>query len=74
MHKYDLKETISGKVKFMYYRDKELWYKTHNGFSFGVPIEDTGTATFNAEDKGIFFMRWIAPALKEFNKSVVFTG
>ena len=47
------------KVYFQYYRDKELWYKTTNGFIFPVPIKDVGTATFLKEDKAIFCMRWI---------------
>lgn len=52
------------KVKFDFYRDGELWYKTENGFKFPVPIDDTGTATFNSEDKSIFFMRWIRQHLE----------
>lgn len=47
------------KVKFEYYRDKELWYSTEDGFKFPVPIEDVGTGVFKVEDKAILFMRWI---------------
>lgn len=47
------------RVQFQYYRDKELWYKTTNGFLFPVPISDVGNATFLAEDKAILFMRYI---------------
>ena len=55
-----LKEHVSGQVQFHYYRDGQLWYKTTNtGFSFPVPIEDIGNATFWAEDKGLLFMRYI---------------
>jgi len=54
-----LTEKVKGKVTFLYYSDKELWYTTDCGFKFPVPINDTGTATFNAQDKGILFMRWI---------------
>lgn len=49
-------------VHFEYYRDGEMWYKTDNGFIFPVPINDQreiGTATFNRDDKAIFFMRYI---------------
>ncbi len=46
-----LKEMVAGdkKVKFEFYRNGELWYKTENGFMFPVPIADTGTGAFNAE-------------------------
>jgi len=46
-------------VKFDYYREGNLMYSTDTGFQFPVPISDTNGATFNAEDKPIFFMRWI---------------
>ena len=55
----DLKRHIKGKVKFKYYRDNQLFYKTESGLTFPVPIEDIGNATFLAEDKGILFMRYI---------------
>jgi len=55
-----LKELIKGKkVRFRYYRDGELWYATEDGFEFPVPIGDTGTGIFHAEDGAIQFMRWI---------------
>ena len=47
------------KVKFLYYRENELWYTTECGFEFPVPIDDVGTASMNSEDKAILFMRWI---------------
>jgi hypothetical protein len=47
-------------VRFLYYRDKELWYEVvGKNFRFPVPIDDTGNATFLAEDKGMIFMRYI---------------
>lgn len=64
-------------VFFQYYRDGSLWYVFRYSednpariteFLFPVPISDTGTATFNAMDKAIIFMRWIrkhADAIKE---------
>jgi len=59
-----LKEMVKDKtVKFLYYRDGELTYRTEDGFEFSVPITDAGTGTFKAEDKAIFFMRWIRKQL-----------
>ena len=52
------------KVKFLYYKQKELWYETEDGFKFPVPIEDTGEASFLAEDKAMLFMRYIRKHLK----------
>ena len=56
-----IKDHISDnkKVKFLYYRSKELWYETELGLKFPVPIEDTGEATFLSEDKAIMFMRYV---------------
>ena len=56
-----LKEMVNNKqrVRFQFYRDGELWYATECGFEFPVPIADTGTATFLAEDRAILFMRYI---------------
>lgn len=47
------------KVRFQYYRDRELWYATECGFEFPIPIDDTGTGLFKVEDRAILFMRWI---------------
>ncbi len=59
-----LKEMVKDKtVKFVCYRDGELNYQTEDGFEFPVPISDAGTGTFKAEDKAIFFMRWIRKQL-----------
>jgi hypothetical protein len=54
-----LKERVQQNVTFQYFREGELWYKTADGFEFPVAASDTGTGIFRAEDKGIFFMRWI---------------
>jgi hypothetical protein len=58
---YDIKSMVKDgkRVKFVHYRHKELWYETECGFQFAVPVEDTGEATFLAEDKAMFFMRYI---------------
>jgi len=58
-------------VHFDYYRDGELWYKTDNGFVFPVPINDQkeiGNATFQRDDKAIFFMRYIRKYKAELDK------
>jgi hypothetical protein len=47
------------KVRFVRYKENELWYVTECGFEFPVPIADTGEATFLAEDKAMLFMRYI---------------
>ena len=58
-----IKNYVTGKVKFLYYRKGELYYQCENGFIFPVPIDDTGDASFNSEDKAILFMRWIRKSL-----------
>lgn len=47
------------RVKFQFYRQGELYYKTECGFEFPVPISDTGTGIFYNEDKAMLFMRYI---------------
>jgi len=47
------------KVRFAFYRDQQLFYRTECGFEFPVPIDDIGNATSLAEDKAILFMRYI---------------
>jgi len=56
-----LKEMVltGKKVRFSFYKEKELWYTTEDGFEFPIPIEDIGSAIFLAEDKAILFMRYI---------------
>ena len=49
----------SKKVTFMFYRQRELWYKTECGFEFPVPVDDTGNGVFLSEDKAMLFMRYI---------------
>ena len=51
---------IQARVRFEYYRDSALWYRTsETDFLFPVPISDIGNATFLAEDKASLFMRYI---------------
>lgn len=47
------------KVRFAHFKENALWYETECGFSFPVPVEETGTATFLPEDKAMLFMRYI---------------
>ena len=62
----NIKEMVKDKVvRFKFYRDGELVYETQDGFEFPVPISDTGTGIFKAEDKAILFMRWIRKAIEQ---------
>ena len=67
-----IKEMVENnqKVRFRFYRDGQLWYGTECGFEFPVPIAETGTATFLAEDKAILFMRYIRKHLEFLKKSM----
>ena len=61
MSTYNIKDMVSGgkKVRFLAYRQKELWYTTECGFDFPVPIDDTGDGVFLNEDRVMLFMRYI---------------
>lgn len=52
------------RVRFLFYRQKELWYETQDGFKFPVPVEDTGDGIFLPEDKAMLFMRYINKQIK----------
>ena len=52
------------KVRFSFYREGILYYKTEKGLLFEVPISDTGNGCFNVEDRAMLFMRWIRKQLK----------
>jgi len=55
-----IKEMVKNKtVRFLYYKEQDLFYITECGFKFPVPISDVGTASMKVEDKAIMFMRWI---------------
>jgi hypothetical protein len=64
-----LRSNFYKKVIFDFYRQGELWYKTECGFSFPVPISDTGTGTFLREDKALLFMRYIRKHIEMINQS-----
>jgi hypothetical protein len=59
-----IKEMVAGTVRFQCYKENELWYKTESGFDFPVPISETGGGIYLAEDKGLFFMRFIRKHLQ----------
>lgn len=56
-----IKDMVAGgkMVRFVRFCANELWYVTEEGFEFAVPVGDVGTATMLAEDKAMFFMRYI---------------
>lgn len=62
------------KVKFLSYKQKELWYVTETGFEFPVPIDDVGDGVFMAEDKALLFMRWIKKHVKMLEEAKQETG
>ena len=47
------------KARFVHFREGNFIYETEDGFQFPVPLADIGSATLLAEDKAVFFMRWI---------------
>ena len=63
-----LKEIVKGnQANFSHYRAGHLYYNvTVEGeqFSFPVPIEDVGDATFLKQEKAIIMMRYIRKALE----------
>lgn len=59
------------RVQFQFYRSGILFYKTEKGLLFEVPVTDTGTGVFNAEDKASFFMRWIRKQLEANEKGLL---
>ena len=66
----DLKTLVKNKTaRFAFYRDRALHYETDDGFIFPVPIEDAGSATFNAEEKAILMMRYIRKHLEYIEKA-----
>jgi hypothetical protein len=57
------------RVRFTFYRDRQLFYQTECGFEFPVPIDDIGNATFLAEDKAILLMKYIRRHLKTIDEA-----
>jgi len=52
------------KARFVFYRDRALFYETDDGFQFPVPVDEAGSATFNAEEKAITLMRYVREHLE----------
>ena len=63
-----LKTRVKDRVKFKYFHDNTLYYECVDGFTFPIPVNETtneqgASPVFQAEDKAIFFMRWIRKAM-----------
>ena len=52
------------KAHFVFYRDRALFYETDDGLQFPVPVDEAGSATFNAEEKAITLMRYVRKHLE----------
>jgi hypothetical protein len=52
------------KVYFVRYKNEEFIYRTECGFEFIVPLSESVGGTFLAEDKAMFFMRYIRRHIK----------
>ena len=53
----DIKTNVD--ATFIYYRDGSLWYQLPGGEIFPVPVDDIGTATFNAVESARMLMRYM---------------
>lgn len=51
-------------VRFVSARRGALIYQCDDGFKFEVPIDEMGDGEFKAEDKAIYFMRWIRKGME----------
>jgi hypothetical protein len=61
----NIAEMVKNKrARFVYFREGYFIYETDDGFQFPVPLGDVGKATLPAEDKALFFMRWIRKHLE----------
>ncbi|MCE7996586.1 MAG: hypothetical protein HEP71_31745 [Roseivirga sp.] len=63
-----LKQIVKdNQVSFSHYRAGHLYYNVpvdQDQYSFPVPVEDIGDATFLSSDKAIIMMRYIRKALE----------
>lgn len=55
--------------RFVKYRNGTFWYVTDSGFEFIIQAQEMAGVTLLAEDKTIFFMRWI----RKWNETPEFT-
>lgn len=60
---------VSGKVNFLKFVNRELWYVCDDGFEYPIPLEDTDGAEFEPSDKGLFHMRWIRKHMEVIDKA-----
>lgn len=68
----NIKDMVKGKtVRFVYFKENELWYTTECGFEFPVPLDDTAGAVFNSLEDAIYFMRWINKHIKYIEEAKV---
>lgn len=44
---------------FVFFREGNFYYRTDTGFDFIIPLKDIDKASILAQDKTIYFMRWI---------------
>lgn len=60
---------VKGNVNFSFYRGGYFYYLTDSGLEFPVPMEEIdGGATLLAQDKAIYFMRWIRKHIDFLNR------
>lgn len=52
-------------VHFVHFREGHFLYETDDGFQFPIPLVDVGKATLPAEEKAIYFMRWIRRQMRQ---------
>lgn len=62
----DILKCSKSTIRFAYFRDGSLWFRTVEDDLFPVPVEDVKGTTIYAFDKGIFFLRW----MRKYNESI----
>lgn len=60
------------KVRFSYFRDNEFWYQHEDGLLFSISLAEAtaGRATFLAEDRAMYFMRWMKRFIEAYKKTL----
>lgn len=67
-----LTEIAKGSAKFLYYKDKTLWYECRpyyinvawRPFIFPIPVDDAGEGEFRIDMKGTEILRWARKQLE----------
>jgi hypothetical protein len=68
------------KVRFAYYREREFWYQHDDGLLFPVALSEVDNdsvaskVTLPAEEKAIFFMRWMRKYIELAKKEAELNG